>query len=105
MIDEIAYRAAMHPARLPILLACSVAPQAMDDLGLSETEARRHLAVLEEAGLVRTEKVWRVRTCRVGTRRLEESAAWIETYQQLWDARFAELDKVIEALKQQEQPK
>jgi predicted ArsR family transcriptional regulator len=52
VIDEIAYRAAMHPARLSILLACSVAPQAMDDLGLSETEARRHLAVLEEAGLL-----------------------------------------------------
>jgi DNA-binding transcriptional ArsR family regulator len=52
VIDEIAYRAAMHPARLPILLACSVAPQAWDDLGLSETEARRHLAVLEEAGLL-----------------------------------------------------
>jgi DNA-binding transcriptional ArsR family regulator len=52
VIDEIAYRAVMHPARLPILLACSVAPQAMDDLGLSEAEARRHLAVLEEAGLL-----------------------------------------------------
>jgi DNA-binding transcriptional ArsR family regulator len=52
VIDEIAYRAAMHPARLEILLACSVAPQGMDDLGLSEAEARRHLAVLEEAGLL-----------------------------------------------------
>ena len=52
MIDETAYRAAMHPLRLPILLACSVAPQSLDDLGLSDTEARWHLGVLEEAGLV-----------------------------------------------------
>lgn len=52
MIDEIAYRAAMHPVRLPILLACSAAPQTYDDLGLSEAEARWHLAVLEEAGLL-----------------------------------------------------
>ena len=69
------------------------------------TGMRKHIDVLERAGLVRTEKVGRVRTCRVGARRLEESAAWIETYQQLWDARFAELDRVIEALKQQENPK
>lgn len=55
MIDEIAYRAAMHPARLPILLACSVAPQTLDDLGLSYAEARWHLAVLEEAGLLTRE--------------------------------------------------
>jgi DNA-binding transcriptional ArsR family regulator len=52
VIDEIAYRAAMHPVRLPILLACSAAPQAYDDLGLSDAEARWHLAVLEEAGLL-----------------------------------------------------
>ena len=52
MIDEVAYRAAMHPVRLPILLACSAAPQTCDDLGLSEAEARWHLAVLEEAGLL-----------------------------------------------------
>jgi DNA-binding transcriptional ArsR family regulator len=52
VIDEIAYRAAMHPVRLPILLACSGTPQTCDDLGLSEAEARWHLAVLEEAGLL-----------------------------------------------------
>ena len=52
MIEESAYRAAMHPVRLPILLACSAAPQTADDLGLSTTEARWHLSVLEEAGLV-----------------------------------------------------
>ena len=53
-------------------------------------------------GLVTTEKVGRVQTCKLGLRRLEEEAAWIERYRQLWDARFGELDKVVEDLKRKE---
>ena len=66
------------------------------------TGMRKHVGVLEQAGLVVTEKVGRVRTCRIGASRLEEVAAWIERYHQLWDARFGELDQVIEELKQKE---
>ena len=66
------------------------------------TGMRKHVVVLEQAGLVVTEKVGRVRKCRVGTRRLDEVAAWIDTYQRLWDERFCELDKVVEELKQKE---
>src|SRR5919108_383970 len=66
------------------------------------TGMKKHVGVLEEAGLVITEKVGRVRTCRIGLRRLEEEAAWIERYRQLWDARFDELDKVVEELKRKE---
>jgi DNA-binding transcriptional ArsR family regulator len=66
------------------------------------TGMKKHVGVLEQAGLVTTEKVGRVRTCRLGERRLEEEAAWIERYRQLWDARFDELDKVVEKLKQRE---
>ena len=55
-----------------------------------------------EGGPVTTEKVGRVRTCKLGLRRLEEEAAWIERYHQLWDARFDELDKVVEELKRKE---
>jgi DNA-binding transcriptional ArsR family regulator len=66
------------------------------------TGMKKHVGVLEEAGLVTTEKVGRVRTCRLGPRRLEEETAWIERYRQLWDARFDELDKVIEELKRKE---
>src|SRR4051794_2776889 len=67
------------------------------------TGMRKHIGVLEEAGLVATEKVGRVRTCRIGARRLEEVAEWIERYHQLWEARFDELDQVIDELKQKEQ--
>ena len=66
------------------------------------TGMKKHVGVLEQAGLVSTEKVGRVRTCRLGRRVLEEEAAWIERYRQLWDARFNELDKVVEELKRKE---
>jgi DNA-binding transcriptional ArsR family regulator len=66
------------------------------------TGMKKHVGVLEDAGLVTTAKVGRVRTCKLGPRRLEEEAAWIERYRQLWDARFNELDKVVEDLKRRE---
>src|SRR5688572_20695080 len=62
------------------------------------TGMKKHVGVLEQAGLVTTQKVGRVRTCRLGHRPLEEEAAWIERYRQLWAARFDELDKVVEEL-------
>lgn len=67
------------------------------------TGMRKHVGILEHAGLVVTEKVGRVRRCRIGARRLDEVVAWIDTYHQLWDARFRELDQVVESLKQKEQ--
>ncbi len=66
------------------------------------TGMKKHVAVLENAGLVVTEKVGRVRTCRLGPRRLAEETAWIEAYRQLWASRFDELDRIVEELKQQE---
>lgn len=66
------------------------------------TGMKKHVGVLEQAGLVTTEKVGRVRTCKLGTRRLEEEAAWIERYRQLWDARFDEVDNIVEELKRQQ---
>jgi DNA-binding transcriptional ArsR family regulator len=66
------------------------------------TGMKKHVGVLEQAGLVTTEKVGRVRTCKLGPRRLEEETAWIERYRQRWDSRFDELDKVVEELKQKE---
>ena len=69
---------------------------------MSLTGMKKHVSVLEQAGLVTTEKVGRVRTCRLGRRRLEEEAAWIERHRQLWSARFDALDKVVETLKRKE---
>src|SRR6202044_1474339 len=69
---------------------------------MSLTGMKKHVGVLEQAGLVSTQKVGRVRTCKLGLRRLEEEAAWIARYRQLWAARFDELDQIVEELKRKE---
>ena len=66
------------------------------------TGMKKHVGVLEQAGLVTTRKVGRVRTCKLGARPLAEATAWIEAYRQLWEARFDVLDQVVEELKQKE---
>jgi DNA-binding transcriptional ArsR family regulator len=63
---------------------------------------KKHVGVLEQAGLVATEKVGRVRTCRLGARRLEEETAWLERYRQLWASRFDALDEVVAELNRKE---
>jgi DNA-binding transcriptional ArsR family regulator len=65
------------------------------------TGMKKHVGVLEQAGLVTTQKVGRVRTCRLGPRRLDDETAWLERYHELWDARFDELEKVVERLKRE----
>lgn len=66
------------------------------------TGMKKHVGVLEDAGLVVTEKIGRVRTCKLGPRQLAEETAWIEGYRQLWAERFDALDKIVEDLKQKE---
>src|SRR5262252_1661574 len=73
-----------------------------DKFQMTLTGMKKHVGVLEEAGLVTTEKVGRVRTCKLGPRRLEEESAWLERFRQLWDERFDALDKVVEELKRKE---
>jgi DNA-binding transcriptional ArsR family regulator len=73
-----------------------------DKFRMTLTGMKKHVGVLERAGLVTTEKVGRVRTCKLGLRRLEEEVMWIERYRELWDARFDELDQIVEELKRKE---
>ena len=73
-----------------------------DRFQMTLTGMKKHVGILEQAGLVTTEKVGRVRTCRLGLSTLKEEAAWIERHRQLWDARFDALDTVIETLKAKE---
>jgi DNA-binding transcriptional ArsR family regulator len=76
--------------------------QLADTFQMTLTGMKKHVTVLEHAGLVVTEKVGRVRTCRLGDGGLEQEAAWIERHRRLWAARFEELDKVVEELKGKE---
>lgn len=73
-----------------------------DRFQMSLTGMKKHVGVLEQAGLVITEKVGRVRTCRIGPHRLEEAASWIEKHRRRWDARFNALDAIVEDLARKE---
>jgi len=66
------------------------------------TGMKKHVSVLEQAGLVTTKKVGRVRRCQLGPRRLEEETVWLERYRRRWDERFDALDKVVEELTRKE---
>ena len=67
-----------------------------DAFDMTLTGVKKHVRLLEDAGLVRTEKIGRVRTCRLGPRRLAEEAAWITQYQQILDARLDRLGEFLE---------
>jgi len=73
-----------------------------DRFALTLTGMKKHVGVLELAGLVTTRKVGRVRTCTIGPSRLQDELDWIVRYQQLWDARFDALDRVLMELKAKE---
>jgi DNA-binding transcriptional ArsR family regulator len=73
-----------------------------DRFQMTLTGMKKHVGVLEHAGLVTTEKVGRVRTCRLGRGALDEEWAWLERYRRVWTARFDALDKVVDELKRKE---
>lgn len=103
---DVSFSALADPTRRGVLERLGRGDASITDLAttfdMTLTGMKKHVSVLEQAGLVATRKVGRVRTCGLGPRRLEEEAAWIERYRQLWAARFDALDKIIEQLKQEE---
>ena len=100
------FAALSDPTRRGVLEQLGRTDASITDLAekfhMTLTGMKKHVGVLEQAGLVTTKKTGRVRTCKLGLRQLEEEAAWIERYRQLWEARFDELDQVIEELKRKE---
>ena len=103
---DASFAALSDPTRRGVLEQLGRADASITDLAgkfhMTLTGMKKHVGVLERAGLVITEKVGRVRTCKLGLCRLEEEAAWIEKYRQLWSERFDELDKVVEELARKE---
>ncbi len=103
---DASFAALADPTRRGVLDRLGRADASITELAekfdMTLTGMKKHVGVLEQAGLVTTEKVGRVRTCRLGARRLEEEMAWIERYRQLWAARFDELDSVVDELKRKE---
>src|SRR5436190_22458803 len=103
---DVSFAALSDPTRRGVLEQLGRGNASITDLAdrfhMTLTGMKKHVGVLEQAGLVVTQKVGRVRTCKLGLRRLEEEAAWIESYRRLWAARFDALDQLVEKLKQKE---
>ena len=103
---DASFAALSDPTRRGVLDQLGRSDASITDLAekfhMTLTGMKKHVGVLEQAGLVATEKVGRVRTCKLGPRQLEEETAWLERYRQLWASRFEELDKVVEELKRKE---
>lgn len=79
--------------------------QLADKFQMTLTGMKKHVAVLERAGLVKTHKVGRIRSCRLGKRHLEPEMAWMRDFQNLWNERFDALDDVVQELKLMEKSK
>jgi DNA-binding transcriptional ArsR family regulator len=103
---DASFAALSDATRRGVLEQLGLADASITDLAekfhMTLTGMKKHVGVLEQAGLVTTEKVGRVRTCKLGPSRLEEEAAWIERRRQLWAARFDTLDTIVEELKRKE---
>ena len=103
---DVSFAALSDATRRGVLEQLSRADASITDLAgkfhMTLTGMKKHVGVLEQAGLVTTQKVGRVRTCQLGRSRLAEETAWIEEYRRLWAARFDALDQIVEELKQRE---
>jgi DNA-binding transcriptional ArsR family regulator len=68
------------------------------------TGLKKHVQVLEDAGLVTTKKTGRVRTCRLGPRRLDDETAWMVGYRRMLEARLDSLGEFLARTKGEERP-
>jgi DNA-binding transcriptional ArsR family regulator len=91
-----AFAALADSTRRDILARLGDGPATVSELaepaGITVTGMAKHIKVLEDAGLVATEKVGRTRRCRLGTERLDDAMAWISFYQRLWERRLDGLE-------------
>jgi DNA-binding transcriptional ArsR family regulator len=97
------FAALSDPTRRGVLERLGRADASISDLAatfeMTLTGMKKHVQILEEAGLVTTEKVGRVRHCRLGPRRLDDETAWITKYRQKLEARLDGLGKFLERTK------
>jgi DNA-binding transcriptional ArsR family regulator len=101
---DTAFGAVSDPTRRGILERLGHGDASISELAesfdMTLTGMKKHVGVLEDARLVTTNKVGRVRTCRLGPRRLENEAAWIERFQRMMDDRFNRLEALLERTKE-----
>lgn len=106
VLDQ-AFSALADSTRRDILTRLGQGPATIGELaepaGMTLTGMKKHVQVLEDAGLVRTEKVGRSRQCHLGSERLDDAMAWISFYQRLWERRLDGLDAYFTLTKGTEQ--
>ncbi len=66
-----------------------------EPLGVTLTAVMQHLQILEECGLAHTEKVGRVRTCRIGTAGFDALEKWVKEHRGAWDQRLDRLGELL----------
>jgi DNA-binding transcriptional ArsR family regulator len=100
------FSALSDPTRRGILERLGPGSATISDLaagsGMSLTGLQKHVRILEQAGLVATEKRGRTRHCHLGPKRLDDVSDWIEDYRRFWDASYERLDEYLETLKEKE---
>ncbi len=100
---DAAFSALSDPTRRGILERLGRGDASISELagtfGMTLTGIKKHVSILEEAGLVVSTKVGRVRHCRLGPRRLEGEIAWISLYQQMLERRLDRLGEFLERTK------
>lgn len=98
------FAALSDPTRRGILTKLGKRDASISELaqrfGMTLTGMKKHVSVLEDAGLVTTEKVGRVRTARIGPRKLEDELGWIETYRRMLNERLDSLEDFLERTKE-----
>ncbi|GAB1343160.1 ArsR/SmtB family transcription factor [Gemmatimonas sp.] len=103
---DLAFAALSDGTRRGVLEQLGGADASISDLAdqfrMTLTGMKKHVGILEDAGLVETAKIGRVRMCRLGPQRLADVNRWLERYRQMWEARFAQLDDVLNELQLQE---
>jgi DNA-binding transcriptional ArsR family regulator len=101
--SELAFATLSDPTRRGVLERLGHGDASISDLaarfGMTLTGMKKHVKILEGAGLVRTEKIGRVRHCTLGPRRLDEETAWIAQYQLMLEARLDSLGELLERTK------
>jgi DNA-binding transcriptional ArsR family regulator len=97
------FSALADPTRREILGRLGQGPASVTQLaepfGMSLTGMKKHIAILEAAHLVTTEKIGRTRECRLGPEQLDDAVGWIETYRRQWDRRLDGIEAYFESKK------
>jgi DNA-binding transcriptional ArsR family regulator len=105
---DLAFQALADPARRSIVERLTKGPASVSELAkplpMSLPAVMLHLKVLEDSGLVKSEKVGRVRTCRIEVQSLSQAERWITERRQMWERNLDRLGAFLDDTKPEQEP-